>query len=112
MPQGVDELAAATFDADELLAMNSNHRYAALAALEAWPDAGLARPARGRRRRRLGHRRRPRHRHRRHGHDRRARGAAHRRGKVRRLGSTAVEQVMASGISARVVGPARRSATR
>ena len=47
VPQGVDALAAATFDADELLAMNSNHRFACLAALEAWEDAGLRRPARG-----------------------------------------------------------------
>ena len=47
VPQGVDELAEALFAEDELLAMNSNHRYAALAALEAWQDAGLARPERG-----------------------------------------------------------------
>ena len=79
-PQGVDELASRAFDEDELLAMNSSHRFARLAALEAWQDAGLARPAARRRRGRLGHRRGPRHRHRRHGHDRRARRAAHRRG--------------------------------
>ena len=36
----------ATFDDDELLAMNSNQRFACLAALEAWADAGLARPTR------------------------------------------------------------------
>src|SRR5262249_56545616 len=46
VPEGVDERAAATFDPDELLAMNSNHRFACLAALEAWEDAGLRRPAR------------------------------------------------------------------
>ena len=46
VPQGVDELAEASFDADLLLAMNSSHRYAALAALEAWTDGGLPRPAR------------------------------------------------------------------
>ena len=46
IPQGVDELAAASFDEDELLAMNSSHRYASLAAVEAWTDAGLERPAR------------------------------------------------------------------
>jgi 3-oxoacyl-(acyl-carrier-protein) synthase len=84
--------------------MNSNHRFACLAALEAWRDAGLAVPERG---------------------DDRvdwATGAilgtgiggmdtiAEKvvpltdAGKVRRLGSTVVEQVMASGISARVSG--------
>ena len=84
--------------------MNSSHRFAALAALEAWHDAGLARPERD---------------------DDASTGtpapcsapasAAWTRsrervvpltdaGKVRRLGSTAVEQVMASGISARVSG--------
>jgi 3-oxoacyl-(acyl-carrier-protein) synthase len=46
VPDGADERAAATFDPDELLAMNSNHRFACLAALEAWEDAGLRRPAR------------------------------------------------------------------
>ena len=45
-PQGVDELAEASFDEDELLAMNMSHRYASLASLEAWTDAGLERPAR------------------------------------------------------------------
>lgn len=104
VPDGVDELAEATFASDELLAMNAGHRYGCLAALEAWNDAGLERPD----------------------------GAAEAvdwdtgavlgtgiggmdtigekvvpltdAGKVRRLGSTAVEQVMASGISARVSG--------
>ena len=104
VPEGADERAAATFGADELLAMNSNHRYACLAALEAWEDAGLARPARD---------------------DDAVDWAAGAilgtgiggmdtigervvpltdGGKLRRLGSTAVEQVMASGISARVGG--------
>ena len=103
-PQGVDELAAERFDPDELLAMNMGHRYSSLALLEAWEDAGFERPARD--------------------------GAAvdwdtgailgtgiggmdttgakviplTDAGKVRRLGSTAVEQVMASGISARASG--------
>lgn len=104
VPQGVDELAQAHFAADELLAMNMSHRYASLATLEAWLDAGLERPARdsevvdwdtgailgtG-----IG------------GMD--TIGAKviplTDAGKVRRLGSTAVEQVMASGISARVSG--------
>ncbi len=104
VPQGVDELAAAAFAEDELLAMNSSHRYVALASLEAWLDAGLARPERG---------------------DDRVdwdTGAVLGTGvggmdtiaarvvpyvdqkKIRRLGSTAVEQVMASGVSARVSG--------
>ncbi len=104
VPQGVDELAEATFEEDELLAMNMSHRYASLAALEAWADAGLERPARdsaepdwdsgcimgtG-----IG------------GMD--TIGAKvvplTDAGKVRRLGSTCVEQVMASGISARLSG--------
>ena len=34
------------FAEEELLAMNMSHRYASLAALEAWQDAGLERPAR------------------------------------------------------------------
>jgi 3-oxoacyl-(acyl-carrier-protein) synthase len=103
-PQGVDELAEAAFDEDELLAMNMSHRYASLAALEAWADAGLERPPRdsaepdwdsgcimgtG-----IG------------GMD--TIGAKvvplTDAGKVRRLGSTCVEQVMASGISARLSG--------
>jgi len=104
VPQGVDELCSATFDEDELLAMNMSHRYASLAAVEAWTSAGLPRPARD---------------------DDRVdwdTGAILGTGiggmdttgervvpftdakKVRRLGSTAVEQVMASGISARVSG--------
>ncbi|MCH2187364.1 beta-ketoacyl-[acyl-carrier-protein] synthase family protein, partial [Myxococcota bacterium] len=87
-----------------LLAMNMSHRYASLASLEAWLDAGLERPARdgdsvdwdtgailgtG-----IG------------GMD--TIGAKviplTDAGKARRLGSTAVEQVMASGISARISG--------
>ena len=104
IPQGVDELAAATFDEDELLVMNMSHRYASLAAVECWLDAGLERP-------------------------RRDDDTVHwdtgaivgtgiggmdttgekvipltDAGKLRRLGSTAVEQVMASGVSARISG--------
>jgi len=104
IPQGVDELAAATFDEDELLVMNMSHRYASLAAVECWLDAGLERP-------------------------RRDDETVHwdtgaivgtgiggmdttgekvipltDAGKLRRLGSTAVEQVMASGVSARISG--------
>ncbi len=104
VPQGVDEICAATFPEDELLAMNSNHRFGCLAAIEAWRDAGLAVPAR---------------------EDERVDWDAGAilgtgiggmdtiatkvvpltdAGKVRRLGSTVVEQVMASGVSARVSG--------
>jgi 3-oxoacyl-(acyl-carrier-protein) synthase len=104
VPQGVDEIAAGYFEEDELLARNSSHRYAAIAAIDAWRDAGLVRPARGDDRvdwdsgcvlgtgvggmDTIGARVIP----------------LTDAGKVRRLGSTAVEQVMASGISARVSG--------
>jgi 3-oxoacyl-(acyl-carrier-protein) synthase len=104
IPQGVDELAKALFTEEELLAMNAIHRYAAVASVEAWADAGLERPKFG---------------------DERVHwdtGAVLGTGiggmdtvgervvplvndnKVRRLGSTSVEQVMASGLSARVSG--------
>jgi 3-oxoacyl-(acyl-carrier-protein) synthase len=104
VPQGVDEIAESYFEPDELLAMNSGHRYAAIAAVDAWLDAGLERPPRD---------------------DDRVdweTGAILGTGiggmdtigtkvvpfvnakKVRRLGSTAVEQVMASGVSARISG--------
>ena len=104
IPQGVDEIARSYFSEELLMAMNQAHRYAGIAAVDAWTDAGLERPS--------------------------ARSEpvdwdagsifgtgiggmdtiAHRvvpyvdQHKVRRLGSTAVEQVMASGISARVAG--------
>jgi 3-oxoacyl-(acyl-carrier-protein) synthase len=104
VPEGVDELAEASFAEDELLVMNMSHRYASLAALEAWQDAGLERPDRdddtvhwdtgaiigtG-----IG------------GMDTTAEKVVPLTdaGKVRRLGSSAVEQVMASGISARISG--------
>jgi 3-oxoacyl-(acyl-carrier-protein) synthase len=103
-PEGVDALAEAQFAEDELMAMNMSHRYASLAALEAWTDAGLERPGcdddrvdwdagavvgTG-----IG------------GMDTTASKVVPLTdaGKVRRLGSTSVEQVMASGISARVSG--------
>jgi 3-oxoacyl-(acyl-carrier-protein) synthase len=104
VPQGVDAIAESMFEPDLLLAMNSAHRYAAIAAVDAWTDAGLERPA--------------------HDDDRvdwdsgavlgTGVGGMDTTGakvvplvdakKVRRLGSTAVEQVMSSGISARVSG--------
>ncbi|MBN1655781.1 MAG: beta-ketoacyl-[acyl-carrier-protein] synthase family protein [Deltaproteobacteria bacterium] len=104
VPQGVDELAAFNFDEEELLAMNMNHRYGSLAALQAWKDAGFERPERA---------------------DDRVYweagaiigsgiGGIHtiaeklvptvKSGRVRRLGSTLVEQIMGSGVSARVSG--------
>jgi len=104
VPRGIDEIAACYFDEDELRAMNSGHRIAGIAAVDAWTDAGLERPAPD---------------------DDRVdwdSGAILGTGlggmdtiaakvvpltdaaKVRKLGSTAVEQVMASGISARVSG--------
>ena len=103
-PEGVDELAEASFAEDELMAMNMSHRYASLAAVEAWTDAGFELPDRD---------------------DDRVQWDAGAilgtgiggmdviaskvvpltdAGKVRRLGSTVVEQVMSSGISARISG--------
>jgi 3-oxoacyl-(acyl-carrier-protein) synthase len=103
-PLGVDELCEASFREEELLAMNMNHRYSSLAAIEAWEDAGLVRPAAdsdevdwrsgailgtG-----IG------------GMDTIAEKVVPltNAAKVRRMGSTCVEQVMASGISARISG--------
>jgi 3-oxoacyl-(acyl-carrier-protein) synthase len=104
VPQGIDEIAESYFDEDDLRAMNSGHRVAAIVAIDTWLDAGLERPA---------------------GDDDRVdwnSGTILGTGvggmdtiadkvvpltnakKVRRLGSTTVEQVMASGISARVSG--------
>ncbi len=104
VPQGVDELVRTHFDEDEVMVMNLSHCYASLAALEAWLDAGLPRPGRD---------------------DDEVHwdtGAVLGTGiggmdtigsklipmvdakRVRRLGSACVEQVMASGISARVSG--------
>jgi 3-oxoacyl-(acyl-carrier-protein) synthase len=104
VPEGIDALAEASFGEDELSAMNSSHRLAALAALEAWRDAGLERPAPGDDRVHwdtgavlgtgIG------------GMDTIAERVVPlvEAGQVRRLGGTSVEQVMASGISARVSG--------
>jgi len=104
VPEGADDDARRTFDADEVAAMNSNHRFACLAALEAWTDARLPRVERGDDAvdwdtgavlgTGIG------------GMDTIAERVVPLTdtGKVRRLGSTVVEQVMASGISARVAG--------
>lgn len=103
VPSGIDELCERTFESDELLAMNLSHRYCSLAAREAWLTAGLELPGQdcepdwrtgailgtG-----IG------------GMDTTAERVVPytNNKKIRRLGSTAVEQVMASGISARVSG--------
>jgi len=104
VPEGIDALAEAAFAEDELSAMNSSHRLAALAALEAWGDAGLARPERGDEcvdweagavlGTGIG------------GMDTIAERVVPLvdAGQVRKLGGTTVERVMASGISARVSG--------
>ena len=104
VPQGTDAIAESYFDPDLLLAMNSNHRFGSIAAVDAWVDAGFARPDRS------------------DDHVYWEAGAVlgtgiggldtvggklvpmTDAGKVRRLGSTIVEQVMSSGISARVSG--------
>lgn len=104
VPQGIDTIAASYFGEDELMAMNSNLRYASIAAVDAWRDAGLVRP---------------------HPDDDIVDWDAGAMlgtgiggldtvgekivpltdaGKVRRLGSTMVEQVMGSGVSAKVAG--------
>lgn len=104
VPQGVDEVAEAYFAEDELLAMNSSHRFGCIAAVDAWTDAGFERPDRN---------------------DDRVHWEAGaiigtgiggldttgeklvpmvNAGRVRRLGSTLVEQIMGSGVSARVAG--------
>jgi 3-oxoacyl-(acyl-carrier-protein) synthase len=104
VPVGIAELAARYFDGDELLAMNSNHRYGCIAAIDAWMDAGYARPQRD------------------DPHVYWEAGAVlgtgvggldtageklipfTDAGKVRRLGSTIVEQIMGSGVTARLSG--------
>ena len=104
IPQGVDEIAAEYFEEDELLAMNSSHLYGCIAAVDAWTDAGFELPEPG---------------------DDRVYWEAGAvlgtgiggldttgeklvpfvdAGRVRRLGSTIVEQIMGSGVSARVAG--------
>lgn len=104
VPQGVDGIAEGYFAEDDLLAMNTSHRYGCIAAIDAWTDAGFERPDDS---------------------DDRVYWEAGAllgtgiggldtvgdrlvpfvdAGRVRRLGSTIVEQVMGSGVSARVAG--------
>ena len=104
IPEGVAELQARYLPSEALLAMNPNMVYAAIAAIDAFTDAGLLRPApdsdevdwdtgailgTG-----IG------------GIDTIAEKLAPKTdaGKVSRLGSTMVEQIMSSGNSARVAG--------
>jgi 3-oxoacyl-(acyl-carrier-protein) synthase len=104
VPQNTDEIANSYFEEDELLAMNSNHVFGSIAAVDAWTDAGFERPDHG------------------DDHVYWEAGAVIGTGiggidtigerivpmvdagRVRRLGSTMVEQVMSSGVSARVSG--------
>lgn len=105
VPQGVEELCTANFTEELLMSMNCAQRYASLAAVECWRDAGFEVPLET---------------------DDEAidwdTGAVFGTGvggmdtiaekvtplvndrKSKRLGSTAVEQVMASGVSARLSG--------
>lgn len=103
IPQGVEEIQRGYLSEDELYAMNPNMIYAAIAAIDAWNDAGLARVSpedepdwgtgavlgTG-----IG------------GIDTIAEKLAPKTeaGKVGRLGSAMVEQIMSSGNSARVAG--------
>ncbi|MCC6903543.1 MAG: beta-ketoacyl-[acyl-carrier-protein] synthase family protein [Polyangiaceae bacterium] len=103
IPQGVDQIQGRYLSDEELFAMNPNMVYAAIAAIDAWTDAGLPRIATdaepdwnsgavlgtG-----IG------------GIDTIAEKLAPKTdaGKVARLGSTMVEQIMSSGNSARVAG--------
>lgn len=103
VPEGVDALCEASFSDELLLTMNMSQRFVSLAAIEAWTMAGLEVPnpesdvdwdsgailGTG-----IG------------GMDTTAERVVPltNEKKVRRLGSVAVEQVMASGISARVSG--------
>lgn len=100
----VETLCEEYFESDELMAMNASHRFGSLSAVDAWADAGFERPA-------------P------HGDEVFWEAGAVigtgiggldttgeklvplvDAGRVRRLGSTMVEQVMGSGVSARVSG--------
>ncbi len=106
VPDGarVEEICERSFSPDILRAMNASHRFGAIAAIEAWTDAGFERPAYD---------------------DSRVHWDAGAilgtgiggldttgeklipltdGGRVRRLGSTVVEQIMSSGVSARVAG--------
>ena len=104
VPQGIDELSERYFTEEQLMAMNSGIKYAGIAAIDAWRDAGLEVPPEDSDSVNwdtgaiigtgvggidtIGERVVP----------------MTDSGKVRRLGSTVVEQVMTSGVSAKVAG--------
>ncbi|MBI2892242.1 MAG: beta-ketoacyl-[acyl-carrier-protein] synthase family protein, partial [Deltaproteobacteria bacterium] len=104
IPEGVEEIKRSVLTEEELLAMNPNMVYAAIAAIDAWTDAGLPRPGPGDQvvdwdagaviGTGIG------------GIDTVAEKLVPKTdaGKVGRLGSTMVEQIMSSGNSARVAG--------
>lgn len=104
VPQGVDELSAKYFSKEALMAMNSNMIYAAIAGIDCWVDSGFSIPEPGDETvdwetgaiigtgigglDTAGEKLVP-------GTD---------AGKTRRLGSTIVEQIMSSSVSARLTG--------
>jgi 3-oxoacyl-(acyl-carrier-protein) synthase len=104
VPPGIDEIAQAHFSAEALMAMNSGMIHACLAGFECWKDAGFALPEKGDDTVNwdtgaivgtgIG------------GMDTIGNTLVPRTnaGKVRRLGSTMVEQIMASGVSASLAG--------
>jgi 3-oxoacyl-(acyl-carrier-protein) synthase len=102
VPQGIEELKEKYFRSDDLLAMNSNMLFGNIAALDAWRDAGLPPPSDDERDRDsgaivgtgLG------------GGDTFGEQVVPKvdAGKVKRLGSTVVEQVMSSSVSAKMAG--------
>ncbi|MCH7679937.1 beta-ketoacyl-[acyl-carrier-protein] synthase family protein, partial [candidate division KSB1 bacterium] len=104
VPQGVDDICSRYFTGEQLLAMNSSIKYASISAIDAWKDAGFEVPEDDSEQvdwdtgaiigtgiggmDTIGEKIVP----------------LTNAGKTRRLGSTAVEQVMASGVSAKVSG--------
>ncbi len=104
VPENLDEASTRYFTEEQLVSMNSSIRMAAIAAIDAWRDGGLEAPGDDSENvdwdagaivgtgiggmDTIGERLVP----------------LVNAGKVRRLGSTAVEQIMASGVSARISG--------
>ncbi len=104
VPQGVDDICSRYFTGEQLLAMNSSIKYASISAIDAWKDAGFEVPEDDSEQvdwdtgaiigtgiggmDTIGEKIVP----------------LTNAGKTRRLGSTAVEQVMASGVSAKISG--------
>ena len=104
VPQKVDDICSRYFTGEQLLAMNSSIKYASISAIDAWQDAGFDVPEDDSEQvdwdtgaiigtgiggmDTIGEKIVP----------------LTNAGKSRRLGSTAVEQVMASGVSAKISG--------